>query len=148
MDPIGASETWEWHGYRTSYTGLDGEEVQSVSGGGHWGGGIFISSRDHSRFGLLFLRRGKWDGRRILSEVWIAQATTPAAIQDDYGFMWWLNTGRKQFPSAPDSSFFALGAGSTSTIAVLPDHDLIIVSRWVDGPAVDGLIERVLRALN
>jgi CubicO group peptidase (beta-lactamase class C family) len=88
MDPIGASEIWEWHGYRTSYTELDGKEVQSVSGGGHWGGGLFISSRDHARFGLLFLRGGRWDERRILSKGWIKRATTPTAIQDNYGFMW------------------------------------------------------------
>lgn len=147
MNPIGSSDTWEWHGYQTSYTELDGEKVQSVSGGGHWGGGMFISSRDHARFGLLFLRGGKWGERRIASEGWIKQATTPTAIQDNYGFMWWLNTDREQFPSAPESSFFALGAGSTSTIAVIPDHELVIVSRWVDGPAVDGVIERVLKAL-
>ena len=39
MDPIGASSTWRWYGYRNSWIVLDGIAVQSVSGGGHWGGG-------------------------------------------------------------------------------------------------------------
>ena len=38
MDPIGASRTWRWHGYENSWITLNGKRVQSVSGGGHWGG--------------------------------------------------------------------------------------------------------------
>ncbi len=106
MDPIGASDTWEWHGYETSSVEVGGERVQSVSGGGHWGGGMFISSRDHARFGLLLLRRGRWGDRQLVSEAWIDEALTPS-IQPNYGFMWWLNTDREQFPNAPESSFFA-----------------------------------------
>ena len=43
MDPIGASQSWEWHGYSTSWTEVGGKRVQSVSGGAHWGGGMFIA---------------------------------------------------------------------------------------------------------
>ena len=42
MDPIGASTTWRWHGYENSWIELDGQRMQSVSGGGHFGGGLFI----------------------------------------------------------------------------------------------------------
>jgi CubicO group peptidase (beta-lactamase class C family) len=146
MDPIGASDTWEWHGYETSWVDIGGEQVQSVSGGGHWGGGMFISSRDHARFGLLMLRRGRWGERQLLSEAWIDEALTPS-IRPNYGFMWWLNTDRVQFSNAPESSFFALGAGSTSTIWIDPEHDIVMVSRWVDGPDVNELIGKVLEAL-
>jgi beta-lactamase family protein len=53
MDPIGASSTWRWNGYRNSWIVLDGQPVQSVSGGGHWGGGMFINAYDMARFGYL-----------------------------------------------------------------------------------------------
>ncbi|MCA1639973.1 MAG: serine hydrolase [Acidobacteria bacterium] len=53
MDEIGASNTWRWFGYENSWIVLDGAIVQSVSGGGHWGGGMFINARDMARFGLL-----------------------------------------------------------------------------------------------
>ncbi len=56
MDPIGASNTWRWYGYDNSWVVLDGQLVQSVSGGAHWGGGMFISARDMARFGYLTLR--------------------------------------------------------------------------------------------
>jgi CubicO group peptidase (beta-lactamase class C family) len=48
MDPIGASDTWVWHGYRNSYVQLHGRAVQSVSGGSHWGGGLWASTRDRA----------------------------------------------------------------------------------------------------
>jgi len=148
MDPIGASTTWRWHGYETSWTMIDGLRVQSVSGGGHWGGGMWASSRDHARFGLLFLRSGRWNGEQILSEEWVARATTPTEVQPIYGYMWWLNTGRQQFPSAPESSFFAIGAGSTNVIWVDPEHALVAVTRWLDGAEhVDGFIRRVLESI-
>jgi CubicO group peptidase (beta-lactamase class C family) len=60
MDPIGASTTWRWYGYDNSFVNVDGVMMQSVSGGGHFGGGLFINTLDHARFGLLFLRNGKW----------------------------------------------------------------------------------------
>ena len=67
MDPIGASNTWRWHGYRNSWVDIDGQMMQSVSGGGHWGGGMHISARDMARFGYLFLNDGVWNGERIIS---------------------------------------------------------------------------------
>ena len=149
MDPIGASDAWRWHGYETSWTEIDGVRMQSVSGGGHWGGGIFIGTADHARFGQLFLDRGRWDGAQLISERWIDEATTPAPIQPNYGFMWWLNTDRAQFPSAPESSFFALGAGSTSVIWVDPEHGIVTATRWVDGTEhVDEFIRLVLEAID
>jgi len=51
MDRIGASNTWRWHGYRNSWVEIDGQKIQSVSGGGHWGGGMHISAHDMARFG-------------------------------------------------------------------------------------------------
>jgi hypothetical protein len=71
MDPIGASSDWQWHGYSDSYVEIAGKPVQSVSGGAHWGGGMFISARDHARLGLLVSRRGAWGPRQILPEAWI-----------------------------------------------------------------------------
>ena len=91
MDPIGATNTWRWHGYENSWVMIDGQNVQSVSGGGHWGGGMHISARDLARFGYLFLRDGEWDKKRIISEEWIQMARTPG-VNKGYGFMnWFLN---------------------------------------------------------
>jgi CubicO group peptidase (beta-lactamase class C family) len=144
MDPIGASQTWRWHGYTNSWVLFDGEPVQSVSGGAHWGGGMWISARDMARFGYLTLRRGRWGGRQILSERWIALATTPG-VNPGYGFMnYFLNTGRRALPSAPEQAFFHLGSG-TNLVYVDPVNDLVVVARWIrDLGAMDGVIRRLL----
>ena len=78
MEPIGASSTWRWHGYENSWIELDGQRIQSVSGGGHWGGGMFINAYDMARFGYLFLRNGKWKERQIVSPQWIQMARMPS----------------------------------------------------------------------
>jgi CubicO group peptidase (beta-lactamase class C family) len=146
MDPIGASESWEWHGYENSYVTIGGRSVQSVSGGGHWGGGLWISSRDHARCGYLHLRRGRWRERQLLSERWLDTMTEPAAANPLYGCLWWLNTGRALYPSAPASSYFALGAGR-NLLWIDPEHDLVAVVRWIEPDAADGFIGHVLAAV-
>jgi CubicO group peptidase (beta-lactamase class C family) len=147
MDPIDASNTWRWYGYRNSWITIDGMQIQSVSGGGHWGGGMQISSRDHARFGYLFLRRGRWKDRQLVSEKWIDMATTPGDVNPLYGYMWHLNPGRKRLPSAPESSFMATG-GSANRIWVDREHDLVVVVRWIDGEKYfDGIIQRLLTGI-
>ncbi len=148
MDPIGASADWRWHGYETSWTEIDGETMQSVSGGGHWGGGLFIDTRDHARFGLLVLRDGVWGEERLVSSEWLRMATTPSDLNPAYGYMWWLNTDRAQLPAAPASAFYANGAGSTNIIYIDREHDLVTVTRWVDGAEhVDEFIRLVLESI-
>ena len=147
MDPIGASQTWRWFGYENSWVLMDGVAVQSVSGGGHWGGGMFINARDQARFGYLTLRRGKWKDRQLLSEAWVRMALTPTPVQPTYGFMnWFLNTDRKFLPSAPASAFAHMGSG-TNMIYVDPENDLVIVARWIERGAIDELVRRVIGAV-
>lgn len=147
MDPIGASNTWRWTGFRNAWIVLDGLPVQSVSGGGHWGGGMFINAYDMARFGLLTLHKGNWNGKQLISEQWIRQSLTPTTAQPDYGYMnFFLNTGKKQWPSAPAKAFVHIGNG-TNIIYVDPENDIVMVARWIENKAVDGLVKRVLEAL-
>jgi len=162
MDQIGASNTWRWLGYDNSWVLLDGQMVQSVSGGGHWGGGLQISARDHARFGYLLLRRGKWEDKQLISEKWIDMCNTPGDVNPVYGYLWWLNPehtkekeateklgpglGRywKGLPGTPHSSFSARGAGG-NWVWVDPDDDLVIVTRWMNDPGT--FVRKVLSAI-
>ncbi|MEO8450918.1 MAG: serine hydrolase [Gemmatimonadota bacterium] len=145
--PIGMSDTWEWHGYRNSTVTIDGKQIESVSGGGHWGGGFWAGTRDHARMGLFILRRGNWNGKQLLSEKWIDMATTPTPIRRNYGYMWWLNTDRKQYAGAGAKSFFALGAGG-NVIWMDPEHDLVAVIRWFDLARINEFMSLVTAALS
>ena len=148
MDPIGASNTWRWYGYDNSWIVLDGREVQSVSGGGHWGGGMILNAWDMARFGLLTQRRGKWGGRQLLSEAWVKQALTPTKVEPTYGYMnWFVNTDRKYVASAPAEAFVHVGAGN-NYIYVDPLNDVVAVIRWMDnGQSLNGFVERLLAAV-
>jgi CubicO group peptidase (beta-lactamase class C family) len=146
MDPIGASLDWEWHGYRNSYVEIDGRRVQSVSGGGHWGGGVFISAADQARIGLMLLRRGMWGTSRILSEAWIARMLEPCPLYRNYGYLWWLNTERALYPSASARSCYARGAGGNLTW-IDPENDIVAVLRWTAPAAVDGFIKLTMAAM-
>lgn len=147
MDEIGASNTWRWFGYENSFVVLDGQIIQSVSGGGHWGGGMFISARDMARFGLLTARNGKWRDKQILSEAFIKQAKTPTVPQPTYGFMnWFLNTDKKYYPNAPATAFVHVGNG-TNAIYIDPENDLVIVLRWIEDAKINDFIGKINASL-
>lgn len=148
MEPIGASSTWRWHGYETSWVELDGKRIQSVSGGGHWGGGMFISAGDLARFGYLTLRQGRWKDRQLVSREWLAMAETPGTVNPGYGFMnFFLNTEGRAIPGAPHSAFTHRGAGN-NILYVDRENDLLIVMRWVRGNAINDFIGQVLASLD
>lgn len=151
MDPIGASPTWRWHGYSTSWVTLDGLQMQSVSGGGHHGGGMFVSTRDQARFGLLCLRNGAWGDEQLVLPKWIEQARTPTDVRPDYGYMnWFLNAERvgpggevsRVWPAAPASAVCFRGAGS-NLVYLDSEADLMIVLRWFQAPRLNELLELV-----
>jgi len=147
MEPIGASSTWRWYGYENSWIDLDGRRVQSMTGGGHWGGGMFISSRDMARFGYLFLRNGKWKDRQIVPPKWIDMARSPGPANPSYGYMnWFLNSGPKpDFENAPRTAVTFKGNG-TNLIYIDWENDLVVVIRWVQEPAFNSFIGQVLGA--
>src|SRR5229473_735676 len=146
MEPIGASSTWRWYGYENSWVDIDGRKIQSVSGGGHWGGGMFINAYDMARFGYLTLRRGRWKDRQLLSTQWVDWALEPTQAEPAYGFMnWYNNRDRKLFPSAPASAFAHIGNG-TNIVYVDPDHDIVAVVRWIERRAIDEFLKRLLAA--
>ncbi|MFN2437631.1 MAG: serine hydrolase domain-containing protein [Chitinophagaceae bacterium] len=147
MDPIGASATWRWTGYRNAWIVLDGEPVQAVSGGGHWGGGMVINAFDMARFGLLTLHQGAWNGKQLISQQWIKQSVTPTSAQPTYGYMnFFLNTNKKYLSNAPASAFVHVGNG-TNIIYVDRDHDLVMVVRWIENNAINEMVKKVLEAV-
>lgn len=101
--------------------------------------GIDASVDAMARIGYLFLRRGNWNGQRVLSESFIDLVRTPRAEtaaatnadpQDDptatqnYGVLWWTNTSG-EMPGVPRDAYWAWGLGD-NLIVVIPSLDLVI----------------------
>jgi CubicO group peptidase (beta-lactamase class C family) len=139
---------WDWADLGT----VDGIVVNG--GSGNNGGVMKISAREAARLGLLFLNRGKWNGKQLISESWVEAATrvqVPATVphgfaeRDDegpgeYGFNWWINgvkpDGKRKFPHAPPGTY--CGAGHNNNYCfVIPEWNMVIVRLGLDGSAGD-----------
>ena len=145
MDPIGASTTWRWYGYDNSFVNVDGMMIESVSGGGHFGGGLFINTLDQARFGLLFLRKGKWKNKQLISEQWVSSVSQPSVANRSYGLMWWTNE-ENRLGNVSKKIYSADGFGG-NFIVVDNEHDLVIVVRWLESNKIGELVQRVINAI-
>jgi len=145
MRPLGASETWRWHGYENSYLEVDLNRVAVVSGGAHWGGGLFMSARDLALIGELCRKSGDWNGNRVINETWFDRQLAPCPIKSDYGYLWWLNHDRTVFPAAPASGVCARGNGGRHLLWIDPARHLVIASHW--GEDVQRLLADVSSAI-
>lgn len=146
MDPIGASTTWRWFGYEDAWTVVDGVKMKSMTGGGHSGGGIFISTYDHARFGLLFLNGGKWKDQQIISKDWVDAVQVSSEANPSYGYMWWLNRGSRKWEGVEDESiYYAAGFGG-NFIVVDKKSNTVIVTRWLEPSKIGELVKLVQKA--
>jgi CubicO group peptidase (beta-lactamase class C family) len=145
LDPLGASASWSWHGYCTSWVPLGDSRVCVVSGGAHWGGGLFIPARDMARVGQLHLDGGRHGQHRLLSRAWMDRMWTPCDVKPEYGYLWWLNDNGKVWPGAPRTGRCARGNGGRHLLWVDPARDLVLASRW--GDEVEVLLEEVSVAI-
>jgi hypothetical protein len=98
-------------------------------------GGLISTLRDYGRFGLLMAKEGIWNGRPVLPEGWVAEATIPDSPQVQpgelydgyrlgYQYQWWT------FPDE-DHSFTGEGIHG-QLLMVNPELDLVLVktSDW------------------
>ena len=94
--------------------------------------GLRMTTRDMGKIGSLMLAGGEWNGKRIVSQAWVTDATTPhATVEPDptcgtkYGYLWWLFPGCQAQPPAP--GFAGIGNGG-QRIWVIPSRKLVVVS--------------------
>ena len=82
---------------------------------------LLASPQDFARFGLLYLRSGRWDGREILPEGWVDYARSPTYRDEEscYGAQWWMR------PDKPE--WFYCGGYDGQRILCIPEKDAVIV---------------------
>jgi len=109
----------------------DGEYVE-LEGSVHRAYPFRLTARDLARFGLLYLRGGRWGSRQIVPETWVKLSVQPyshAGASGAYGYMWWIVRDGIHFPGAiMPSGYSAQGAGG-HVMMVLPREDLVLVHR-------------------
>jgi len=104
-----------------------------------------MSARDMARFGLLYQRKGDWNGRQIIPADWIEQSTTAySSVSEEmgvgYGYMWNVVKPGSAFSNLifdGQAAFYHTGVG-IHTLAVLPAQKLVYVYRYdTDGEFQD-----------
>ena len=93
------------------------------------GGSLRLRPRDMAKMGEMYLRMGKWNGRRIVSSRWVEACTRPEAPKEkrtfDYGYLWWQED--MPYKDRKVKVFYAAGLGGQH-IFVVPDLDLVCVT--------------------
>jgi len=142
--PIGMdADQWRWGRFELE----DGTVVNGGSGNSNRH--IFISARQAARLGHLFLNRGNWAGRQVISPEWVDSATsahvppeTPWAHPDSeidgrgvYGFNWWMNglkpNGKRKWPGVPTGTYSASGYNNND-LFVIPEWKMVVVRLGLD----------------
>lgn len=126
-DPIGGSWSWVW----SNFTNLPADARLGVWG---YNTAYVMTPHDMARCGLLWMRRGNWNGKQVVPEQWMIEVTrvnkdvlhnAPEEVHM-YGLGFWCNDRGKAWPDLPRDCFAALGAGK-QCVWVCPSLDLIVV---------------------
>ncbi len=98
-------------------------------------GRMWLKPHDMAKFGWLFLNKGQWDGRCVVSADWVDAATRghiETKSSDQYGYQWWVDK---------EGSFAAMGHRG-QRIFVVPQHDLVAVFTCFDAPRTPDFVMR------
>jgi len=142
LRPLGGGDDFRWEGYDDAWVEIDGQRMQSVPGGSHWGAGTSIGARDQARIAQLLLDGGAHRGKQLIAADWVREMQKPSPIAPFYGRLVWLNGDGHLFPDAPRSSWFMVGAGG-NYVWMDPDHEMVAVVRWLDPAHANGFVKRV-----
>ena len=135
-----------FHKIAISSAVLEYDEAGQPSGGAN----LYMTTRDWTRLGLLYLRQGNWFGEQILSKEWIQFATSPSPANAQYGAQIWLNTEQKKWPALPADTYAFVGFEGQYVI-IVPQHDLVVTRLGAtfetDRFALEALISGVISSL-
>lgn len=100
-----------------------------------------ITARDLARFGLLYLRQGRWKGKQVVPESWVEKSTHANEMVNfngtdtgGYEYLWWVEYGGKHFPEATLPGMYSARGAGGHYVLVIPSLDMVIVHR-VDNEA-------------
>ena len=116
--------------------------IEHPDGLEYGGGGLFATTEDNLRLGLLYLNEGYWEGEEILSRDWVAKATTSqmdngnetaADSKVGYGYQMWM--------CQPEGVFRFDGAHGQFTI-IDPKLELVIsINQYAEGTFVQDTLD-------
>ncbi|RKS99468.1 serine hydrolase [Flavobacterium sp. 123] len=139
-----------WYTNLIDKIGMNSMLIETDMAGNYVGSSYgWATTRDWSKFGLLYLHKGNWNGEQILNENWVKYTATPTNTSNgQYGAQFWLNAGGK-FPDVPKDMFYCSGYQG-QMVAVFPSQDLVVVRMGLkEDPEFDfnGLLSGIIGSL-
>jgi CubicO group peptidase (beta-lactamase class C family) len=102
-----------------------------------------ITARDMARFGLLYIRHGRWNGKQIVPEAWIEKSShanemvkSDGADHGGYEYLWWVDYGGVHFPEVSLPGIYSARGNGAHYIFIIPTLDMVIVHRTDNDPPV------------
>ncbi len=143
-DPIGMG-TWEWGTEQETETGIP------INNGCT---NVKVNAHQLTKFGMLYLNKGKWNGEQLLPTAWCEMATSvqvPASVpvyQGDrksaegsgsYGFNWWVNSpdALSRMPDAPPGVAYMSGLNH-NVCCIVPEWNMVVVRMGNDKNPPEG----------
>ncbi|GGD57724.1 serine hydrolase domain-containing protein [Paenibacillus nasutitermitis] len=106
--------------------GIEGAAWESCPRGMNTGGwGLSIKTEDIAKFGQLYLQKGVWNGKHILPEAWIEEATSKQISNGDGGDNDWAQGYGYQFWRCRHDVYRGDGAFGQFCI-VMPEQDAVL----------------------
>lgn len=139
-----------WYSALIDKIGMNSMVVETDMSGNYVGSSYgWATVRDWSKFGLLYLHKGNWNGEQLFNESWTKYVATPTnGSKGDYGAHFWLNAGG-HYPDAPRDMYSANGYQGQK-VFIIPSQDLVIVRMGLkEDPEFDfnWLLSGIVRSL-
>lgn len=139
-----------WYSALIDKIGMNSMIIETDMAGNYVGSSYgWATTRDWSKFGLLYLHNGKWNGEQLLDESWIKYTATPTLTSGGkYGAHFWLNASGK-FPDAPRDMYYCSGYQG-QMVAIIPSLEMVIVRMGLkEDPEFDfnGFLREIIGSL-
>ena len=102
-----------------------------------------ITARDMARFGLLYLRHGRWNGKQVVPEAWVEKSSHASEMvkangvdRGGYEYLWWVDYGGVHFPEISLPGIYSARGNGAHYIFVIPTLDMVVVHRTDNDPPV------------
>ncbi|HEY4629105.1 MAG TPA: serine hydrolase [Flavobacterium sp.] len=139
-----------WYTDLIDKIGMNSMVIETDMAGNYVGSSYgWATTRDWSKFGLLYLHKGNWNGEQIFNENWAKYVATPTNRSEGrYGAHFWLNAGGN-FRDVPRDMYYCSGFQG-QMVAIIPSLDLVVVRMGLkEGPEFDfnGMLKGIIGSL-
>lgn len=139
-----------WYSALIDKIGMNSMVIETDMAGNYVGSSYgWATTRDWSKFGLLYLHKGNWNGEQIFNESWVKYTSTPTNTSNGrYGGHFWLNASG-HFPDVPRDMYYCSGFQG-QMVAIIPSLDLVIVRMGLkEDPEFDfnGMLKGIIESV-